>query len=37
MFEIVEFLIYDFISHLDFYVIVFLVFGLLGAFFFNKR
>lgn len=37
MFDIVEYLIYDFINHVDFYIIVFLAFGFLGTFFFNKR
>ena len=37
MFDIVETMIYDFIDHLPFYVIVFIMFGFLGTFFFNKR
>lgn len=37
MFEIVDNLIMDFISHLDFYIVIFLAFGFLGTFFFNKR
>lgn len=37
MFDIVDSMILDFISHLDFYVIIFLVFGFIGTFFFNKR
>lgn len=37
MFEIVDTIIQDFISHLDFYVAMFLAFGFLGTFFFNKR